>query len=61
VLACLACNKRKGDRAPQAAGMPLRKQPLRPSWKPLYARHDAPIESWSKFLSEAYWTVELEA
>lgn len=60
VLACLECNKRKADRTPAEAHMPLRKAPVRPKWKPLYARHDVPIESWSKFLSEAYWTVELE-
>ena len=44
----------------QQAGMPLRKPPVRPTWKPLYARHDVRIESWSKFVSEAYWNVELE-
>jgi 5-methylcytosine-specific restriction endonuclease McrA len=60
VLACLACNKRKADRTPAEAHMPLRKKPVRPTWKPLYARHDVRIASWSKFLSEAYWTVELE-
>ena len=61
VLACLECNKRKADRTPTEAHMPLRKTPVRPTWKPLYARHDVRIESWSKFLSEAYWTVELDA
>lgn len=60
VLACLDCNKRKADRTPTEAHMPLRKVPVRPKWKPLYARHDVKIESWSKFLSEAYWTVELD-
>ena len=60
VLACLECNKLKADRTPAEAHMPLRKTPVRPTWRPLYARHEARIESWSKFLSEAYWTVELE-
>ena len=60
VLACLECNKRKADRTPTEAHMPLRKVPVRPTWRPLYARHDVRIESWSKFLSEAYWTVELD-
>jgi 5-methylcytosine-specific restriction endonuclease McrA len=60
VLACLACNKRKADRTPAEAHMPLRKAPVRPKWQPLYARHAVKIESWSRFLSEAYWTVELE-
>ena len=61
VLACLDCNKRKANRTPTEAQMPLRKTPVRPTWKPLYARHDVRIESWSRFLSEAYWTVELES
>ncbi len=60
VLACVDCNHRKADRTPQQASMRLRREPVRPKWKPLYAVHDMRIESWSKFISEAYWTVELE-
>ena len=60
VLACLECNKRKADRTPQEAAMQLRKQPRRPVWKPVYARHASPIASWSKFISEAYWEAELK-
>lgn len=60
VLACMACNKRKADRLPEQAGMRLKSRPFRPLWKPLYADHYLRIESWSKFLSEAYWSVELE-
>ena len=60
VLACVACNKRKADRTPQQARMHLRKPPVRPTWKPLYTRSRVRIESWSKFVSEAYWSVELE-
>lgn len=59
VLACVACNKRKADRMPAQAGMKLRKPPVRPTWKPLYAAHSVRIASWSKFVSEAYWSVEL--
>jgi len=59
VLACMACNKRKADRTPDQARMRVRKAPVRPTWKPLYADHDARIESWSKFISEAYWNVTL--
>jgi 5-methylcytosine-specific restriction endonuclease McrA len=60
VLACVACNKRKADRTPQQANMRLRKPPIRPSWNVMYAAHDPPIKSWAKFISEAYWNVELE-
>jgi 5-methylcytosine-specific restriction endonuclease McrA len=59
-LACVTCNKRKADRTPQQAGLKLHKQPVRPRWKPMYARHTVRIESWSKFVSEAYWNVKLE-
>jgi 5-methylcytosine-specific restriction endonuclease McrA len=60
VLACVGCNKRKADRTPEQAGMPLRKKPVRPMWRPLYATRDVRIDSWSRFVSEAYWNVELE-
>jgi 5-methylcytosine-specific restriction endonuclease McrA len=60
VLSCIDCNKRKADRTPQQAGMKLRKAPVRPTWKPLYARHEVRIESWSKFVSETYWNVALQ-
>ncbi len=60
VLACVTCNKRKADRTPQQASLKLRHAPVRPMWKPLYARHTVRIESWSKFVSEAYWNVKLE-
>ena len=61
VLACIDCNKRKADRTPVQARMKLRKVPVRPSWKPMYARHSERIASWSKFVSEAYWNVSLES
>ena len=60
VLACTGCNKRKADRTPDQAGMPLRKQPVRPAWRPLYATRHVRIDSWTRFVSEAYWNVELE-
>ncbi len=61
VLACVDCNKRKADRTPQQAAMKLRRAPVRPAWKPLYARGSVRIASWSKFVSEAYWNVPLES
>jgi 5-methylcytosine-specific restriction endonuclease McrA len=59
VLACVACNHRKADRTPEQARMRFRRKPVRPNWKPLYANHSVRIESWSKFVSEAYWNVTL--
>jgi 5-methylcytosine-specific restriction endonuclease McrA len=60
VLACVACNKRKADRTPEEARMRLRRRPRRPSWRPLYIPHEFPVKSWSQFVSEAYWNVELK-
>ena len=60
VLACVECNKRKANRTPTEARMPLRSDPRRPKWQPLYASRLKRIESWSRFVSEVYWTVELE-
>jgi hypothetical protein len=40
--------------------MKLRKPPNRPLWKPLYGSHGMRIDSWSRFVSEAYWNVDLE-
>lgn len=59
VLACMYCNHRKADRTPAEARMALHSQPERPLWQPLYAARGVRIESWSKFVSEAYWNVEL--
>ena len=61
VLACVECNKRKADRSPAHAGLKLRRQPKKPTWKALVqvpARDRR--ESWDKFLSRAYWEIELE-
>ena len=60
VLACVECNHRKANRTPAEAGMLLRTRPARPRWRPFYAAHGKRIDSWAKFLSEAYWNVELE-
>jgi len=60
VLACVECNHLKADRTPREARMALRRQPIRPAWKPIYADHHVRLESWSKFVSEVYWNVELQ-
>lgn len=60
VLACMDCNSRKANRTPDQARMPLRKRPVRPLWSQVGPNEGAPIDSWAKFISEAYWTVELE-
>lgn len=60
VLACIECNHRKADRTPEQAHMRLRRQPVQPKWNPGYWRHARRIDSWQKFISDAYWNSELE-
>ncbi len=60
VLACVECNHRKANRTPERAGMPLKRKPVRPLWNPSYARFGVRLESWSKFVSDAYWNIDLE-
>jgi len=61
VLACVDCNMRKADRTPAQAGMHLRRAPARPNWRPFYAADGVRIDSWQKFVNEAFWNVELES
>jgi len=66
VTCCISCNRRKGGRTPEQAGMSLRRRARRPSWTPFVARNLASTcySEWRPFLSGidgAYWNVELEA
>ena len=60
VLACIKCNHRKADRTPKQAGLKLKRVPIRPRWTPVYSKHSMRFESWAKFISDAYWDVELK-
>ncbi len=60
VLACIKCNTRKGGRTPQQAHMQLRTPPVKPRWTHLFSMPKHRISSWSKFISDAYWDVELQ-
>lgn len=62
VLACLRCNRRKGNRALHDAGLRLRQQPREPRWSPCVSIPIAKRKaSWEQFVSDHYWNVELEA
>lgn len=60
VLACVACNAHKANRTPEQAGMRLRKVPVQPVWHPLYSAMHVRVETWARFVRDAYWMVELE-
>ncbi len=61
VLACVACNRRKGNRSPAAAGLCLAKQPVVPRWTQVLEISLGKVrQSWEKFVSERYWNAPLE-
>ncbi|MFO8008400.1 MAG: HNH endonuclease [Candidatus Brocadiia bacterium] len=61
VCACTECNKQKGGRTPQEAGMHLIRQPFRPKVNPMIRLklRRRKYYSWRQFLDEAYWSVTL--
>lgn len=63
VLACWTCNSKKADRSLAESGMKLLKRPAKPDWEPEFVvtrfSANAP-KCWEKFVSEAYWNVELK-
>lgn len=62
VCACTECNKKKGGRTPEQAGMKLTRKPVKPKHSPILSlklRSDK-YRSWKQFLDEAYWSVPLK-
>jgi 5-methylcytosine-specific restriction endonuclease McrA len=64
VCSCLDCNRRKGGRTPEQAGIRLVRKPVKPRWTPvagvLGSREGYP--EWRPFLSivdASYWNTEL--
>jgi 5-methylcytosine-specific restriction endonuclease McrA len=62
VCACTDCNARKGGRTPTAAGMHLKRKPVKPKRNPVFRLSigQKKYASWRQFLSSAYWDVELK-
>lgn len=61
VMACYGCNRDKGDRTPEQAGMKLRSKPVKPKWLPVVAFRIDPAlsipDAWANWL---YWHGALE-
>ncbi|MBI4641484.1 MAG: HNH endonuclease [Candidatus Tectomicrobia bacterium] len=60
VTSCISCNKKKGGRTPEEAGMKLLRKPETPHWVPamtITMTLKQTPESWRDYL---YWNVELE-
>lgn len=65
VCSCHECNRRKGGRTPEEAGMRLLRPPRRPEWTPFMLETFSlrRYREWAPFLSvvdASYWNVELE-
>jgi 5-methylcytosine-specific restriction endonuclease McrA len=61
-VACIRCNSIKANKTPAEARMILRSTPVKPDWVPrLVLGRMSYKPSWEKFVSEAYWNIELEA
>lgn len=54
VCCCIPCNRRKGGRTPEQAGIRLRRRPARPRWSPLLSPlpHGVRYREWGPFLGE---------
>ncbi len=61
VCSCIDCNRRKGSRSPEQAGMRLIRKPRKPRWRPFVEIQFVKTtdHSWRHFLDLAYWNVEL--
>lgn len=61
VLSCVRCNRRKGNRRVDEAGMRLLRPATEPQWTPCIS---IPLgkrkTSWQQFISREYWDVELD-
>jgi 5-methylcytosine-specific restriction endonuclease McrA len=56
VAACYRCNSKKGDRTPEEARMPLRKQPKKPVWLPVVPKRfdlRSVPDSWRPYFGQA--------
>lgn len=64
VCSCHECNRRKGGRTPQQAGMLLGRKPVRPKWTPFMQETFSlsRYKEWMPFLNTvdvSYWNTEL--
>jgi len=63
VCCCVKCNRGKGGRTPAEANMHLIKKPIKPLFSPTMQikinKHEK-YKSWSNFISEKYWSTELQ-
>jgi 5-methylcytosine-specific restriction endonuclease McrA len=59
VLACLKCNTKKADKTLRECGMKLLREPFKPKYQ-LFKDGGVLCKSWKKFISEVYWSIEMQ-
>lgn len=63
ITACIKCNQKKGNRTPKEAGMKLHWKPTKPKFLPKNQRiivRDPRYKFWEQFVSDLYWSTELQ-
>lgn len=62
VCACTECNKQKGGRTPEEAGLRLIRRPFVPKHSPIITLKlgSDKYSSWKQFIDHAYWSVPLK-
>ncbi len=62
VCACTECNKQKGGRTPEEAGLSLTRRPFVPKHSPVITLklNSGKYSSWKQFIDHAYWSVPLK-
>jgi len=60
VLACVSCNSKKADKTVEQAGLKLLSVPIKPKFNLLRGDQVHFHKEWAAFVSEMYWSVELE-
>lgn len=59
VIACTKCNRKKGDKTPEEANMPLKRKPRMPDYDVLQGRVIR-VDSWCHLLGDLYWELPLK-
>lgn len=56
VLACVRCNRMKGNKLAHEVGMRLLRAPRAPQWSPIFeVAHSHKREAWRRFIADRHW------
>lgn len=56
VLACVRCNRRKGNKLAHEVGMRLMREPRAPQWSPIFeVAQTHKREAWKRFVADRHW------